>query len=254
MVALADKADSIAGMFALGIQPTGSKDPFALRRAANGIIEIIVEQGLPLDLRMLFREALAGYKGSAAEKKFVKLDECEHAISVFFRERLEFYLKDVRRFEYDEVKAVLAAGSDRATDALARVEAVARVRKTPDFEPISVAFKRIKNILRQAKEAGKLPANGFNASLAADPAERALAEAVSKTAPRVAELRKKHDYAAALAEIAKLRPILDTFFEKVMVMVDDENVRANRLALLSQMLNDFSTIADFSEIVTQAEK
>jgi glycyl-tRNA synthetase beta chain len=254
MVALADKADSIAGMFALGMQPTGSKDPFALRRAANGIVKTIVEHGLPLDLRILFREALAGYKGSAAEKKFVKLDEYENAITAFFRERLEFYLKDVRGFAYDEVGAVLAAGSDRVTDVLTRAEAIATVRKTPDFEPISVAFKRIKNILRQAKEAGKLPAQEFSASLAAEPAEKVLADAVKNTAPRVTELRKKHDYAGALAEIAKLRPALDTFFDKVMVMVDDGKVRANRLALLSQMLRDFSTIADFSEIVTQTEK
>ncbi len=254
MIALADKADSIAGMFALGMQPTGSKDPFALRRAANGIVKTIVEHGLPLDLRILFREALAGYKGSAAEKKFVKLDEYEASVSAFFRERLEFYLKEVRGFAYDEVNAVLAAGTDRVTDVMARAEAVAKVRKSPDFEPISVAFKRIKNILRQANEAGKPPANEFKASLAADPAEKALEETVRQTAPRVAELRKKRDYAGALAEIAKLRPALDTFFDKVMVMVDDEKVRANRLALLSQMLNDFSTIADFSEIVTEKQE
>jgi len=93
-----------------------------------------------------------------------------------------------------------------------------------------------------------------NISAMQEPAERQLAEAAAATAPRVAELRKKHDYAGALAEIAKLRPPLDTFFDKVMVMADDENVRANRLALLAQLLNDFSTIADFSEIVTAEEK
>jgi glycyl-tRNA synthetase beta chain len=254
MVALADKADTIAGMFALGLQPTGSKDPFALRRAANGIVKTIVEHNLPLDFKMLFRSALEGYKGSEAEKKFVKGEEFEFSIAAFFRERIEFYLKEVDGFAYDEVKAVLAAGSDRVTDVIARAKAVAEVRKSADFEPISVAFKRIKNILRQAKEGKKMPAAQVNISAMQEPAERQLAEAAAATAPRVTELRKKRDYAGALAEIAKLRPTLDTFFDKVMVMVDDEKIRANRLALLAQLLTDFSTIADFSEIVTAEEK
>ncbi|MCU1306305.1 MAG: glycyl-tRNA synthetase beta chain [Acidobacteriaceae bacterium] len=251
LLALADKADSIAGMFALGLQPTGSKDPFALRRQANGIVKIIVEHKLPLDLRVLFHVALVGYKGSEAEKKFTQLDKYSELVSAFFRERLEFYLRDVRKFAYDEVNAVLAAGHDRVTDVLDRVQAVSEVRKSADFEPISIAFKRIKNILRQANEAGKAPSGKFDRAALEDPAEKQLAEAIEKAAPIVAELRHKHKYADALAEIAKLRPTLDTFFEKVMVMVDDEKLRSNRLLLLQKMLSDFSTIADFSEIVTE---
>jgi glycyl-tRNA synthetase beta chain len=251
LLAIADKADSIAGMFALGLQPTGSKDPFALRRQANGIVKIIVEHKLPLDLRMLFQVALVGYKGSEAEKKFTQLDKYSESIAAFFRERLEFYLRDVRGFAYDEVNAVLATGTDRVADALDRVQAVSEVRKSADFEPISIAFKRIKNILRQANEAGKSPTGKFDASALEDPAEKQLAEAVEKTAPVVAELRHKHKYAAALSEIAKLRPTLDIFFDKVMVMVEDEKLRSNRLSLLQKMLIDFSTIADFSEIVTE---
>jgi glycyl-tRNA synthetase beta chain len=164
---------------------------------------------------------------------------------------LEFYLRDVRGFAYDEVNAVLAAGHDRITDVLDRVQAVAEVRKSADFEPISIAFKRIKNILRQANEAGKAPSGKFDRTALEDAAEKQLAEAIEKTTPVVAELRHKHQYADALAEIAKLRPTLDTFFEKVMVMVEDEKLRSNRLLLLQKMLNDFSTIADFSEIVTE---
>jgi glycyl-tRNA synthetase beta chain len=251
LLAIADKADSIAGMFALGLQPTGSKDPFALRRQANGIVKIIVEHRLPLDLRMLFHIALVGYKDSEAEKKFTQLDKYSESVSAFFRERLEFYLRDVRGFAYDEVNAVLAAGHDRIADALDRVQAVSEVRKSADFEPISIAFKRIKNILRQASETGKAPTGDFEASALEDAAEKQLAEAVEKTAPIVAELRHKHKYADALAEIARLRPTLDTFFDKVMVMVEDDRLRSNRLLLLQKMLNDFSTIADFSEIVTE---
>jgi glycyl-tRNA synthetase beta chain len=214
-------------------------------------VKIIVEHHLPVDIRVLFQTALVGYKGSEAEKRFTQLDKYSESISAFFRERLEFYLRDVRGFAYDEVNAVLAAGSDRVTDVLARAQAVSEVRKSADFEPISVAFKRIKNILRQAREAGKGATGNFESAALQDPAEKQLAEAVEKTAPLVSELRHKHKYTEALAEIAKLRPALDTFFDKVMVMAEDEKLRSNRLLLLEKMLNDFSTIADFSEIVTE---
>ena len=136
-------------------------------------------------------------------------------------------------------------------EVMLRAQAVAAVRPSPDFESIAVAFKRIKNILKQTRESGKAPAAEFNASLAADAAEKSLADLAAQTAPRVAELRHKRDFAAALAEIARIRPALDTFFEKVMVMVEDEKIRANRLALLEKLLQDFSTIADFSEIVAE---
>jgi glycyl-tRNA synthetase beta chain len=251
MLALADKSDTIAGMFALGLQPTGSKDPFALRRQANGIVRIILEHKLPLNLRMLFQVALAAYKGSEAEKKFKDLGQYESSVGAFFRERLEFYFREVRGFAYDEVNAVLAAGGESPLDVQARLEAVAAGRKGADFEAISVSFKRMKNILRQAKEAKKEIAAKFDAALTSDAPEQALAKLAAELGPRVTELRHKKDYAGALREIAKLRPALDAFFDKVMVMVEDATLRANRLALLEHLLADFSTIADFSEIVTE---
>lgn len=251
ILALADKADTIAGMFALGLIPTGSKDPFALRRAANGIVRIAAEHHLTLDLRILFHVALAAYKGSEAEKKFTKLAEFNGAIESFFRERLEFYLREIKGYPYDEVNAVLAAGQHVITDVLARAAAVTKVRASNDFESIAVAFKRMKNILRQAKEAGKPSSAELDAGICTDPSEKALAGLAAELKSRCAELISKHEYSAALGEIAKLRPALDTFFDKVMVMVDDEKVRANRLALLAGLLRDFSTVADFSEIVTE---
>jgi glycyl-tRNA synthetase beta chain len=251
LLSIADKIDSVAGMFALGLEPSGSKDPFALRRQANGIVRIIAETKLPFDLRVLFKEALAAYHGSEAKKKFRKDEETLHALESFFRERVEFYLRDVRGFAYDEVNAVLAADPFHIADAVERVSAVAKVRRSPDFESISIAFKRIKNILRQAEEKKVAVGDRFAAAKTRDTEEKALAEIAANTAPRVAELRKKKDYLAALAEIAKIRPSLDAFFDKVMVMVDDADLRANRLALLAGLLRDFSTIADFSEIVTE---
>ena len=151
VLAIADKADSIAGMFALGLQPTGSKDPFALRRAANGIVKIIAEHKLPLPISKLFADARAEYAGSEAEKRFDPKVNFEESVANFMCERLEFYLRDVRGFAYDVVKAVLAAGSDDVVDAIARAEAVSEVRGSEDFASISVAFKRMKNILRQAR-------------------------------------------------------------------------------------------------------
>ncbi len=155
VLAIADKADSIAGMFALGLQPTGSKDPFALRRAANGIVKIIAEHKLPLPIGKLFADARAEYAGSEAERRFDAKVKFEESVANFMRERLEFYLRDVRGFAYDVVNAVLAAGSDDVVDAIARAQAVSEVRESEDFASISVAFKRIKNILRQASEGKK---------------------------------------------------------------------------------------------------
>src|SRR5271165_952588 len=252
VLAIADKADSIAGMFALGLQPTGSKDPFALRRAANGIVKIIAEHKLPLPLSKLFADAHAQYAGSlAAAVRVLKGIDFDKAIAGFMRERLEFYLREVRGFAYDVVNAVLAADSDDVVDAIARAEAVSAVRGFPDFEPVAAAFKRINNILKQAKETNKAVAAQLDSAALSEESEKTLAAEIPGIAARVHELRAEKNFAPALLEISRLRKPVDLFFDKVMVMVDDERVRANRLALLRDLLNEFSTIADFSEIVTE---
>jgi len=254
VLSIGDKADSISGMFSLGLQPTGSRDPFALRRQANGIVKIIAEHKLPLGLGQLFTDAREAYRGSEAEKKFSGKVDYDRSLREFFRERLEFYLREVRGFAYDVVKAVLASDADDVVDAIARAEAVTEARPSQDFESISIAFKRIKNILRQAREAGKKIDDGIDPSAFQEQAERDLASAIPKTAQKVESLRRTRKYEQALIEISKLRPGVDTFFDKVMVMVEDERIRANRLALLQTLLNDFSTIADFSEIVTEGKE
>jgi glycyl-tRNA synthetase beta chain len=253
VLAIADKADSIAGMFALGLQPTGSKDPFALRRAANGIVKIIAEHKLPLPISKLFADARAEYAGSEAEKRFDPKVNFDQAIATFMYERLEFYLRDVRGFAYDVVKAVLAADSDDVVDAIARAEAVSEVRGSEDFASISVAFKRIKNILRQARETNKTIAEHLDPSALTEDSEKELTIKIPETAAAVRRLREEKNYSAALAQISRLRQPVDAFFDKVMVMVDDERVRANRLALLRDLMSEFSTIADFSEIVTEGK-
>jgi len=252
VLSIADKADSIAGMFALGLQPTGSKDPFALRRQANGIIKTVAEHKLPIDLAQLFKDAREAYRGSSAEKKFSTAVDYDSSVKHFLRERLEFYLRDMLGFKYDVVNAVLAAKADDVVDAAARAQAVSKVRQSPDFESISVAFKRMKNILRQAGEAGK-SIGTLNPEALQEPAEKDLASQVPHTAKAVAQLSGQRNYEQALLEVSRLRPAIDNFFDKVMVMVDDERLRANRLALLQTLLKEFSTIADFSEIVTEGK-
>jgi glycyl-tRNA synthetase beta chain len=253
VVSIADKADSIAGMFALGLIPSGSKDPFALRRQANGIVKTIAEHTLPVRLSEIMTDARAHYEGSDAEKKFSNADYAG-SVRSFFRERLEFYLKEARGYAYDVVNAVLTADSDDVVDAAARAEAVIQVRGSADFESISIAFKRTKNILQQAEENKRRIAGRLDPSALKEDFEKELAVLIPQAASAVEKLRATRSYQPALLEIAKLRPAVDRFFDKVMVMVDDDNLRANRLALLQTLVKEFSTIADFSEIVAEGKE
>jgi glycyl-tRNA synthetase beta chain len=147
----------------------------------------------------------------------------------------------------------LAAGADDVVDAVARAEAVSKVRGSPDFDSISSASKRIKNILRQANEAGKRIGSAIDPRAFREEAEIDLGTRIPEIASAADGFRQAQDYSHALAEISKIRPAVDAFFDKVMVMVEDEDLRANRLALLQTMLKVFSTIADFSEIVTEGK-
>ena len=235
LLGLADRIQTITAMFGIGYAPTGSKDPFALRRAANAIVKILAESDLPLSIDDVV-------KASPADPAV------EQQVSAFFRERLHFYLKDVRGFAYDVVNAVLAAGADDVRDAIARAEALTSVRGSEDFAAICAAFKRIKNILRQAEEKKFLIESSDAINLV--PQAQELHDAAGFLAPRVAKLREERAYIPALTEIATLRPVVDTFFDKVMVLDPDPNVRGAHLGLIDEVLRGFSTIADFSEIVT----
>jgi glycyl-tRNA synthetase beta chain len=240
LLSISDKADTIAGMFSLGLEPTGSKDPFALRRAANGIVKILATSELSIPLHTLSAKASFSYPNSG---------EVASKMQSFFNERIGFYLREVRGQAYDVVKAVLAVGGDDVRDAVARAEAVTVVRGSEDFAAVSAAFKRMKNILSQAQEKGFAAVSSVDAALLTEPTERALAERSAELADRVYTLREKKNYKAALEQIATLRPQVDAFFDAVMVMAPDTEIRANRLALLKKVLEDFSGIADFSEIV-----
>ena len=236
ILGLADRIQTIAAMFSVGNAPTGSKDPFALRRAANGVIKILAESQLPFDLERLIKPAANGDA------------KLEQSIVAFFNERLNFYLKDVRGFAYDVVNAVLAAGADDVRDAIARAEALTAARESADFAAISAAFKRIKNILRQAEEKHFVLGSPKDVTLA--PEAQQLADAAAALVPVVAKLRQQRAYGEALEAIATLRPVVDAFFDKVMVLDPDPAIRGAHLGLIDEVLSGFSGIADFSEIVT----
>jgi glycyl-tRNA synthetase beta chain len=217
LVSLADKLDTLRECFRVGMAPTGSRDPFALRRAAQGVVKIAVEGGLSLPLL-----SLIGGDPQLAE---------------FFEERVKFYFRDVRGFAYDEVNAAIAAGWSDLPELNLRLHRLKAIRPTPDFEPLAASFKRIKNILRQAGFSG----GPFTPSLLEPGPERDLFDEINRASGQPIE-----------TVIGALRPKVDLFFDKVLVNAPDPAVRANRLAMLDGLLEQFRTFADFSEIVTNS--
>jgi glycyl-tRNA synthetase beta chain len=235
LLGLSDRIQTIVAMFGIGNAPTGSKDPFALRRAANAIVKILAESGLPLTLSDVLNASGVS-------------DSVKTQVEEFFRERLQFYLKEVRGFAYDVVNAVLAVGADDVRDTIARAEALTAVRGSEDFAAVSAACKRIKNILRQAEEKGFRPEPPKLGQLALEAID--LWDRSKEIGPQISKLSEQRAYREALALIATLRPTVDQFFDKVMVLDPDEKVRSANLGLIDEVLRNFSTIADFSEIVT----
>jgi glycyl-tRNA synthetase beta chain len=225
ILSIADKLDTLRAFFEELMIPTGSKDPFALRRAAQGVVKILFEAKLPLELW-----------------RYVKgVDK----LLPFMQERIEFYLKEARGYAYDEINAAMAAGFTTLQDLAERTEAIHAVRPTDNFEPLAASFKRIKNILKQSQFAENRPPAP---ELLAPGPEQELYRAFEKVRASAAATAI---YREKLAQIASLRPHVDLFFDKILVNDPDPAIRENRLALLNSLLTEFSTIADFSEIVTQ---
>jgi glycyl-tRNA synthetase beta chain len=253
VLSIGDKADTIAGMFALGLVPSGSKDPFALRRQANAIVKVIAERKLPIRIGELMQDARSGYQKSEAEKKFVDDVRYRESVTMFFRERIEFYLRDVCGYAYDVVKAVLGTDANDVVDALARAEAVKQVLHLPEFQAIGAACKRMRNILKQAEEKRIEPSERVDLRKDSSDEEKDLIQYLEQSGGQAEQHRNKKEYLEALRLLSTAREPVDKFFDKVMVMVEDQQVRANRLALLRNLLREFSTIADFSEIVTETK-
>ena len=222
ILALADKLDTLGGCFGVGLIPTGSRDPFALRRAAQGVVKILVEGKIDLDLKPLI--------GGGAE--------AARALAEFLQDRIRYYFKDVRGFKYDEVNAAMAAGWSKPVDLEARLIRIQSLRSTPDFEPLAASFKRIRNILEQQKFSGA-SAIAIDPALLEEGPERDLYDEYRRIAGQPIE-----------SVVSELRPKVDLFFDKVLVNAPEEDLRRNRLMLLGTLLLEYSNIADFSEIVT----
>ncbi|MDT8442337.1 MAG: glycine--tRNA ligase subunit beta [Desulfuromonadales bacterium] len=236
-VSLADKIDTICGCFGVGLIPTGSADPYALRRSAIGVLNILLARRYAQSIPQLVTHSL----DLLAAKLTRPRAEVEAEVVEFIRLRL-LHMLTGQGFATDVVEAVLAARFDDPVDALARVEALASLKGAADFEPLAVAFKRVGNIIKGGVAAAVDP------TLFETDCEGELSRAVDAVSQTVGEQVGRGDYAAALQAIAGLRTPVDAFFEGVMVMAEDERVRTNRLALLTRVASLFADIADFTRI------
>ncbi|MBI5573232.1 MAG: glycine--tRNA ligase subunit beta [Elusimicrobia bacterium] len=247
VVSIADKIDTLASDFALGLVPTGSADPYGLRRAAYGIIKIAIEKKLSFSLKELMIQVIANLP--------LKVDDRVKLISQledFIKQRLDTYLKE-KNILQDEIDSVLSVRLVDMLDAFNRAVAIHTIRKLPDFEPIATSFKRIGNILKQAnkQEAGSRKWE-VDENLLKEPEEKELYQKflVAKNKIENAKSLKNGDYAAILNELVLLRKPVDNFFDKVLIMDENEEIKTNRLALLSITYNQFIKIADFSKIIS----
>ncbi len=236
-VALADKLDTLAGIWGIDLVPTGDKDPFGLRRAALGVLRILAEHALPLDCVELLGLARVGYGATKLAGDTVE------RLHDFMLDRLRPYLRD-RGFAADEIESVVGQRPTRIDRVVPRLEAVRAFRKLPEAESLAAANKRIRNILRKAGAVQPQP----DAGLLRDAAERALFAAVQRLAPATRADVERQAYADALKLLAGARADVDRFFDEVLVMAEDAALRDNRLALLAQLDTLMNQVADISKL------
>ena len=245
VVAVADRIDTLVGCFGIGLVPSGSADPFALRRAALGIIRIALEGPIDIDLQQLLDQAHRAY---ADDAKLAPADEVRASLDEFFRGRLRAMLKDAHGG--DVVDACLGAWDGTSLrDLRSRIEAVSEFGAAPEFEALAVAFKRAFNITKESARGPIKPA------LLEDGAERALAERFETVREQIREATGERRYTDALRLVAKeLGTPIDRFFEEVFVMVDDAGIRENRLRLLGEIADTVNDIAHFHQLGTKLQR
>jgi glycyl-tRNA synthetase beta chain len=235
-VALADKLDTLAGIWSVGGAPTGDKDPFALRRAALGLARILVEHRLPLDALELVQDAAAAFAPGAPATIATEV----HA---FVLDRLRSYLRE-QGYAPDEIESVLADAPGRFDLVIARIEAVRAFRALPEAESLAAANKRVRNILRKAEFAS----GGADPALLQEAAEQALHAALGRIRADVEARAAAGDYAGSLRLLARVRPEVDRFFEDVLVNAEDPRLRTNRLRLLAELEHVLNRVADISRL------
>jgi glycyl-tRNA synthetase beta chain len=242
LVGLADRLHQLVGILGVGEKATGGADPFGLRRAAIGILRLVLDRGYHLSLRAAVEATIDGLEGVrlAGERK-----QLAGQVLEFIRGRLKAQWSE--EFAVDLVEAVLTAGADDVVDARQRLQALALIRQREDFVPLAIAFKRVANIQEKAPAGGA----GLDTALLSEPAELALLAELERVEREATALRGRRDYPAILRAVATLKPAIDTFFTDVMVMAEDPRVRGNRLALMRRVAALFGDVADFRKI--QAE-
>ncbi|HRH80584.1 MAG TPA: glycine--tRNA ligase subunit beta [Thiobacillaceae bacterium] len=240
-VALAERLDTLTGIFGIGLPPSGDKDPFALRRAALGVLRMLMERCLPLDLMQVLQLAQARFAN----------DQIASSVAVdvfqFMQERLRVYLRD-QGFAPDEVESVVVQQPTRIDQVPDRLEAVRAFRNLPEAEALAAANKRIRNILKKADGVGEGVAEGVDEALFQETAEKTLFRNLVDMQPHVDTALANLDYTGALKVLAGTRAAVDTFFDEVMVMADEPLIRANRLALLARLARVMSCVADIGEL------
>jgi len=240
VVALADKLETLIGIWSIGLQPTGEKDPFALRRHALGVMRMLVEKRLPLGIADLLKQAAAVFEGQAGFK------DPAREVTAFMLDRLRGLLRD-RGFSPNEVEAVLAQNPDRVDDVVQRLEAVQAFAALPESASLAAANKRIANILKKNEEA-LAQASSVDPTLLQDDAEKTLFAAVTRVQPEVDAAFASGDFGGTLKTLAQLRDAVDAFFNDVMVMAEDVALRNNRLALLQRLHALMNRVADISKL------
>jgi len=238
IVSIADKMDTIVGCFGVGLVPTGTADPFGLRRQAVGIIRIILEKKYSISLRGLIEESQMQLK----EKMERPLGKVKEEVLDFFRVRYQNFLLD-KTYPFDVTDAVLSISFDELLDVQGRIDALRKAREWEGFESIVIAFKRAMNILK-----GSPPKGALNPPLFTEPPEQNLYQSFLNAKEKIGSHLDKKDYASALLEMTQMKKPIDEFFDGVMVMVEDEAIRNNRLALLDEIGKLFLRIADFSKL------
>ena len=238
LVALADKLDTIVGCISVGLIPTGSEDPYALRRHALGIIQIVLANGWQADFNGMITSAIEAVKGKA---KLPQEEIRKHTLDLF-SQRLKFLLTE-EGYPYDAIDAVLSTGIDTFKNVRDKVAALSDMKEQPYFEALATAFKRVVSILTDDVSAT------VDSKLFKEPAEKALYAKLLEVSDPVQSLVGQGDYALALAKIAEIKDSVDAFFDTVMVNVDDVPLKKNRMALLYSISQLFKPLADFSRIV-----
>ena len=240
-LSIAERIDTLMGIFAIGQTPTGDKDPFALRRAALGLLRTIIENQLILDVPVLLRQSAKLFPQQLFSSAEMLENTCD-SVYKFMLDRLKGYFSE-QSISSDVFDSVLALTPAQPFDFSRRIEAVAKFKQLDAAESLAAANKRITNILKKVK--GQLPEQ-LNSDLLVEPAEQHLAEQLSEVSEKIAPLISAAEYTQALTELSKLRAVVDKFFDDVMVMVEDEALKNNRIALLNQLRGQFMQLADLS--------